>query len=96
MGRSVRKIDCVRLKSEGSLKKKNKVCVTVSILLSFIWYLREISKDLLAPGDLYSERRFNGGILLPYEFRVLMFFFYVWSGSFSECYGNFSFSHLVI
>ena len=60
---------CIRWRIE----KRTKVCVTVPFLLSFILYLREVSKDILAPGTYVRRRDLTEGFFLRYEFGGLIF-----------------------
>ena len=51
-------------------------------LLCFTLYLRAIFQ-VQAPGGLYLERRFNGGV-----FALRVWGAYIWKGLFSEFYGT--------
>ena len=58
-----------------------KVCVTVQFLFCFILNLRAISK--YRPPGLYFEERFNGVF-----FALRVWAANIWTGLFSEFYGN--------
>ena len=58
------------------IEKRTKVCVTVPFLLSFILYLREVSKDILAPGTYVRRRDLTEGFF----FALRVWGTYIWRG----------------
>ena len=70
--------DCTRSSSVANAK--------IYVLLysfRFAYFEFEGNFQVQAPGGLYSERRFNGGFFLRYEFGGA----YIWRGLFSEFHG---------